>query len=69
MAALLQLGPVQGTSNAADARQRLHQVVTTTLSQTAQRRLALVCHRTVHTAARPSRHRCAALPGIPIPPH
>jgi hypothetical protein len=66
MAALLQLGPVQGTSNAADARQRLHQVVTTTLSQTAQRRLALVCHRTVHTA---SRHRCAALPGIPIPPH
>jgi hypothetical protein len=69
MAALLQLAPVQGTSNAADAVARLHQSVATTLSQSAQRGRALVCHRPPRAAGRLACRRYAALPDVPIPPH
>jgi hypothetical protein len=69
MAALLQLAPVQGPSNAADALARLHPAVAPTLSRTAQRRAALVCHWPPRAAGRLSCHRYAALPGVPVPPH
>ncbi len=69
MAALLQLVPVQGTSNAADALAWLHQAVAPTLSQTARRRRALICHWVSRAARRLACDRYAALRGSPIPPH
>ena len=67
MAALLQLAPVQGPSIAAIAR--LHQAVATTLGQTVERGIALVCHRASHADARPALRANVALRRIPIPPH
>jgi hypothetical protein len=69
MAALVHLTPLRGTSDTAETLARLHQALAPPLSQTAQRWLTLVCHRAPCAAARLSRHRHAALPGVPIPPH
>jgi hypothetical protein len=67
MAALLQLAPVQGPSIAAIAR--LHQAVDTTLSQTAERGVALRCRWAPHADARLAFGADVALRRIPIPPH
>jgi hypothetical protein len=67
MAALLQLAPVQGPSIAAIVR--LHQAVATTLSQTAERRMALVCRWAPHADAGLAFRANVALRRIPIPPH
>ena len=67
MAALLQLAPVQGPSIAAIAR--LHQAVATTLSQTAERRMALVRRWAPHPDARLAFRAIVAPCRIPIPPH
>ena len=67
MAALLQFAPVQGPAIAAIAR--LHQAVDTTLSEQAQRGMALVSPRAEQPDARPAFRADVARCRIPIPPH
>jgi hypothetical protein len=69
MAALLQLARMQGTASAAAIVARLYQDIAVTLSRQAQRRPALVRHRSPDANGRPACHRDVALPDIPTPPH
>jgi hypothetical protein len=66
MAALLQLAPVQGISFAAIAR--LHQAVATTLSLTAERRMAPLCRWEPHAEGCVAFRRDVALCDIPSLP-